>query len=350
MKKKVLSIMVCTMLTISMLAGCGSKTTTTTETATETETTTESTTDSAAATDEAKQTSEKQIIGYATSAVNSDFMQSLADAVKEKAAQEGYECQVASADGDANTQIEQIENFITMGVSVIVILPVNPDGLTDVCKKAEEAGVKTVAFTQQIEGATTFVGAASEQEIGQSVAQLGNDWANATFPDAKDKEIKVAVFGYSGTPDSADRSNALKEAAESNPKYDVIYIEPEDNSQGSGQKAAENMFTSNPDIQLVLCYNTAYSLGVNEYVMSTKVVQDLSKFATFGSDNSEQAVAAVESSISDKAVLRGFVSLGDLTSITNDVWTPIKVVLDGGTLDPEYRGELSLITTENVNQ
>jgi len=279
-------------------------------------------------------------IAFSISYTGNDFMQGLANYFEEFYTGKGYKVEVASADGDATTQISQIENFTTMGADLIVVMGVDPTGLTDVCSRARSAGTKIVSFTTQIEGGEdTYVGSASEEEIGAAIAQLGSDWIDATFPDAADGEIQTVVFGYSGTPEAAKRSEGMK-AIESNKKVTMTYMEPENNTLDAAQAAAENLFQTNPDVNLILCYNSGMSNGVSAYVMTPgSAVADISKFATFGSDVSAEVMANIEASKNNESVVRGCISLGDYADMFADLDVPVQKLLSGEAVEPAYYGE-----------
>jgi ABC-type sugar transport system substrate-binding protein len=336
MKNKILSVILCLTMVVSMAAGCSSK-----DTTKETEAT--------SATTEVSTGVKKELVGFAISYTGNDFMQGLANMVKEKFEAEGYECQVASADGDATTQIEQIENFVTMGAKMVLVMAVDPTGLQDVGKKAMESGTEIVAFTTKIEGGeTTYVGSASEKEIGTAIATLGSDWVNKTFADAKDGSIETVIFGYSGTPEAADRSKGIQEEISKNTKCKVTYMEPESNTLDAAQQAAENLFQTNPDTKLILCYNSGMSNGVNAYIMSSGLsVEDK---ATFGSDISGEVMANIGASKTNASIVRGAVSLGDYDAMWKDLWVPCQLILTGqkDKVEAEYLGETQLITADSL--
>lgn len=337
MKKKVLSMLLCLAMVAGLAVGCSNK-----------EVKDEGS--DKKATSETKD-GEKELVGFAISYTGNDFMQGLADNIKAKFEAEGYECQVASADGDATTQIEQIENFITMGAKVVLVMAVDPTGLQDVGKKAIDAGTQIVSFTTQIEGGeTTYVGSADEKEIGESIAKLGSDWVDKTFVDAAAGSVETVIFGYSGTPEAAERSEGIKKIEE-NKKVKVTYMEPESNTLDAAQQAAENLFQTNSDTKLILCYNSGMSNGVNAYVMSGgSAVSDKAKFATFGSDVSEEVMANIAASKEDGSVVRGAVSLGNYETIWNDMWVPMQLILEDrlDEVKPEYLGSVELITADDL--
>lgn len=60
---------------------------------------------------------------------------------------------VQSANGNAQTQISQIENMITRGVDVLVIIPTNGEVLSNVIKEAKIDGIKVLAYDRLISNA-----------------------------------------------------------------------------------------------------------------------------------------------------------------------------------------------------
>jgi len=65
----------------------------------------------------------------------------------------GAEVNVQNANGDLNEQIEQIEYFIRKQVDVIVVVALDCDKLTEVVKKAKDAGIKTMCYDRLVQNA-----------------------------------------------------------------------------------------------------------------------------------------------------------------------------------------------------
>ena len=62
-------------------------------------------------------------VGYAVPDTTNPFISWLSTSVKELAAADGIEVQIADAAGNASTQISQVENFIAMKVKVLILTP-----------------------------------------------------------------------------------------------------------------------------------------------------------------------------------------------------------------------------------
>jgi len=65
----------------------------------------------------------------------------------------GAKVYVQSANGNEQTQISQIENMISRGVDVLVIIPTNGEVLSNVIKEAKRDGIKVLAYDRLISNA-----------------------------------------------------------------------------------------------------------------------------------------------------------------------------------------------------
>lgn len=65
----------------------------------------------------------------------------------------GAKIYVQSANGNEQTQISQIENMISRGVDVLVIIPTNGEVLSNVIKEAKRDGIKVLAYDRLISNA-----------------------------------------------------------------------------------------------------------------------------------------------------------------------------------------------------
>ncbi len=65
----------------------------------------------------------------------------------------GADVNVQNANGDLEEQKKQIEYFIKKDMDVIVIICIDSDGLSDVVKKAKNAGIKVIAYDRLINDA-----------------------------------------------------------------------------------------------------------------------------------------------------------------------------------------------------
>ena len=99
-------------------------------------------------------------IGYSLKTVQEERWQRELDGCIAAADELGAELVYQVANGDAQTQISQIENLITQGVDVIMVTAVDSGALTSVLDEAKEDGIKILVYDQQLQNsyADVFVG------------------------------------------------------------------------------------------------------------------------------------------------------------------------------------------------
>lgn len=247
-------------------------------------------------------------VGYVLPTTNNPFLALLAEGVEKSFTDAGWEVTIGVADGDSSKQIEQIENMVTMNTDVLIVMAVDPTALSDTLASAKEAGVKIIDFTTATGQGDVFMGS-DEGLIGSTVAQMASDWIDQVYADAT--EVQVVVMEFNGTPESVERSEGLQDIA-NNAKVNVVATVEVNNTRPDAQAAMENLMITNPEVDVVLTYNTGMALGVNDYAMSeSSTIADLSKFAVFGSDNDPEVLAAITSSATNESVLRGATQLGE---------------------------------------
>lgn len=96
------------------------------------------------------------------------------DAFESKAKELGAEVTVQNANGDKQTQVDQIKYLIKKGIDTIVIIPIDCtyNGLKDVIVKARKEGVKVISYDRLIEDVETDLYMSFDNsEVGRLMAQ-----------------------------------------------------------------------------------------------------------------------------------------------------------------------------------
>lgn len=150
MKKKVVACLMATMMVFG-LAGCGSSSEpAATDGAAETEAPTE---ESAPAEEAAGGETSGLKIGLAVQTLSNQVWAQQAERIQQDAKEDGNEVTVVDCKENANTQIDQLENFVSSGVDVIIVNPVDPAAIEEVCKEAREAGVLVMSWDEEMTNA-----------------------------------------------------------------------------------------------------------------------------------------------------------------------------------------------------
>lgn len=251
-------------------------------------------------------------IGLCATDTTNPFIGWLTGAVKEQGEAEGLKVQIADAGGSAMRQLEQMENFIAMGVKAIGVWPVDPNNMQDVIRKAQENGVKVLVGGTDT-GIYDVMMNMNQYNCGEQIAEMGIEWLLKTFsedgtPEKLSVKPKVIVIKQTSTIDSTNRSNGIIDKITAWGYADVVVAQGEAMTSAEARTVIENMWQQNSDAQLVLTYNADSALGVNEFLMGLAGL-DYSKLAIFSGDNSDPIMEIINMSPSNQSVFRGTMAI-----------------------------------------
>lgn len=160
-----------------------------------------------------------------------------------------------SSNYDLNTQVGQIENFISNKTDIILVNAVDPKAIAPVLKKAHDAGIVVVAFDVAAQGADATV-------MSDNIA------AGTTSCDYIAKHIggKGNVVIINGPPVSSviDRVAGCKKVFAANPGIKVV--SDNQNAKGSrdgGLEVMANLLTANPKLDAVFAINDPTAIGAD---------------------------------------------------------------------------------------
>lgn len=180
----------------------------------------------------------------------------------------GAEVNVQNANGDVEEQKKQIDYFIQKGMDVIVIICIDSDSLQDSVKKAQDAGIKIIAYDRLI------VDADVDLYISFDNAMVGTMMAEALIDEGL-AGGKVVMLGGSPTDNNVPIvEGAFREVMEEN----QVTILASTHAEGWKAEKASNYIYENP---LVIANTDAIMCGNDD--LATQVVRALSEKRKAGS-------------------------------------------------------------------
>jgi ribose transport system substrate-binding protein len=247
-----------------------------------------------------------------------------------------FEVIFADAAQDNSKQIADIENFIQMGVDLIITSPNEDKPLTNVVKRAFEAGIPVILLDRRIEGDTytQFIGADNVligRECGKYVAEV-------LLPEGgKVCEIK----GLEGTSAGVDRDTGFREGIAENTKIEII---AENNADWLREKAitvAEEMLQVNDEIDLFYCLNDPMAEGAFIAAKNAGREKDILFVGIDGLPTPDGGI---------KSVLDGRLSLSMVypTGGKEAIESAYALLVEGKTLEKEVTLGTQAITPENA--
>lgn len=167
-----------------------------------------------------------------------------------------FEIIFADAAQDNSKQIADIENFVQMGVDLIITSPNEATPLTNAVSAAYDAGIPVILLDRKIDGDkyTQFIGA-DNVDMGRIA---GEYVADTLLPDGgKVCEIK----GLEGTSGGIDRDNGFREGIKKNDKIEIVAVNNADWLREKAITVAEEMLQTNDEIDLFLALNDPMAEG-----------------------------------------------------------------------------------------
>jgi ribose transport system substrate-binding protein len=287
----------------------------------------------------------KPILAVSLPALDNPLMLAFQDAFKGTFGDK-FDVQVSSADGNANTQATQIENYTAMKPAFLFVMAVEPTSIVPKLEAARQAGVKVLfaGGDPGSENAYDSVMKMNQFLSGEYAALMAKQWVDATYPEAADGSIETAIFESTLNPEAVDRSAGLKMISEPylknakgeyidatgnvvsdankvanpaySPKVKVVQTVQAEMFQ-AGQTAMQNILTTNPNVKLVIAYAGDGGMGASQAIMDeyakgtgVSVIDDLSKVGVFSVGMIGAEGPAVLDSSTGKGVFRGTIRFG----------------------------------------
>ena len=228
-------------------------------------------------------------IGLALSTLNNPFFVSLRDGAQKAADQAGVQLVVADGANDSARQADEIANFITQQLSVMLVNPTDSDAVIPSVQKANDAKIPVIALDRASNGGALASFIASNNVVaGRDAAQL--------LLEAVPHGAKVAMLvGVPGASAARDRGQGFTDALADktmNSKGATLVTQQVANfDRGQALNVMQNILTANPDIAGVFCQNDEMALGA---VQAIKARSLSDKVAIVGIDGSPDAITAIK--------------------------------------------------------
>ena len=343
MKKRILSVVLCTAMLATLLAGCGSKAeepaaaeASGTEEQAEEPAPAETEEPAADAGAEAG-AKDKYVIGMSQCNLGEPWRVAMNDQIAAAAeAHPEFEIIYADAAQDNSKQIADIENFVQMGVDLIITSPNEATPLTNAVTAAYEAGIPVILLDRKIDGDgyTQFIGA-DNVAIGK---QVGEYVANTLLPDGgKVCEIK----GLEGTSGGIDRDNGFREGIKANPKVEIVAANNADWLREKAITVAEEMLQTNTEIDLFYCLNDPMAEGAYIAAKNAGREQDIIFIGVDGLPTPDGGI---------RSVMEGRLSLSMVypTGGAEAIESAYQLLVEGKELEKEITLESEIITPETA--
>lgn len=218
-------------------------------------------------------------------------------ATEEAKRYEDIDLRVAEATNDPSLQISQIETFINEKVDAIVLLPTDGAALTEVARRATDAGIIVVnvdrEFSDPAAARTTILG--DNYGMGRSAGTYACELIEEQ--DISDPVI-AEIAGTDSLPLTQDRTDGFDDALETcDQKVDRRVAA--DFTVESGEAQASNLLQAAPKIDIVWNHDDDQGVGVKQAFDNA----GRDEFAFIGGAGSANAMRWIEAGEMEATVL-----------------------------------------------
>lgn len=310
MKRKLLLILVCVALLATMIAGCG------------------------------KAPSQKPLkVGMTVQSISNPIWAGITAETQKAVRERGGELTYVACDSNITTQIQQVENFISNKVDVIVCHPADPQGIENVLKQAREAGIKVISWDDNLENCDLAY-VIDNYELGRMIGEQAAKWINEKL----NGECEVAILDWPQLPILLERGNGIVDAIKELAPNAKIVAQTAAIDAAGGQSKMETIFQAHPNVKVVACIGGGGAVGANEAAKAAnKITPD---FGIFAADATEQELAAIKNNEGNRASI---MITGGPVTMGKEMADLIYKVASGEKMDKLFYRNIFPITAENVD-
>ncbi|WP_136066931.1 substrate-binding domain-containing protein [Modicisalibacter radicis] len=212
------------------------------------------------------------------------FYIQLAEAMQQEAASSDVSLDVSVANQDLSKQLADVEDFIVRGIDVLIISPVDSQGVLPAIMKAQQAGIKVITVDVPAKGVevTSHIGT-DNFTGGQRAAELMGEELGG--------KGQVAIIDYPTVQSVVSRIEGFKDGLEAYPDIEIV-AQQTGITRAEALAVSQNMLQANPDIDGIFGFGDDAALAASVAVQAANL-QDQVK--VIGFDGMQEAREAVDS-------------------------------------------------------
>jgi ribose transport system substrate-binding protein len=273
-------------------------------------------------------------IGLAVPNQQSPFFVAIREWAEAEAEAEDVEIVFADAKNDADTQVSQVQDFITQGVDAIIYIPAGATAATVPVREAKAAGIPVVTVDRNPDGAPgdTFIATdsvAAAKELGEWVVEKTGGEGNLGI-----------IQGQLGTTPEEARDEGFTEGIAGSNIVEITRQASDAWAQEEGYDIATDMLQANPEINIIFGRADGLALGAAQAARNAGIDDIL----VVGFDGDPSGLTAVADGTLAATVTQQTTLMGKLA-----VQSALKLIA-GEDVDAEQLQAGMLTTADNVQE
>lgn len=242
----------------------------------------------------------------------SDLMIMMDRGMKEQFEAQGFNYVSSSFDADTTKLIEQLENYTTMGVSLIMTM-IFDNAMADIAADIMDAGIYLVLWSFAPQFPVSMAMFSDEYTLGGLAADMASYWVGQQYPDAGEGEVHMAMLTSEMNQTYITRFNGVRDGVAEDSRIALVFEDADEfMTIDTGYNFAQSAMTYDSGIRLFISMTASQSMGINNYVVGQGYSSEqLKEFAAFGTDNDSSSREMIDQAkAGGDSILRGLVSSG----------------------------------------
>lgn len=280
----------------------------------------------------ANQKERSRLIGASYMTMNNEFYEILNEQISHRVEAEGDRLILRNPALSVSRQVEQIGKMLDEGISVLILTPVDSDGLTDILKKARQQGVKIIVVDSNV----------SDEQLVDCTIVSDNYRAGCLLGDylLQNKEnSKVVILTHEAATSGRERVQGFLDTIGGHEGIEVVEKVPCEGQLEIAMPQMEKLIEQGKEFDSVFCLNDPSSLGAAA-ALETKGLLD--KVDVYGIDASPDAKQLIYEGKMRASVAQFPSRIGE------EAANAIYDLLDGKEVKSYISVPVELVTKENV--
>lgn len=172
----------------------------------------------------------------------------------------GVEFSIVSSDNEISKESDNVATFLAQQVDALVISPLATDASVAAVESAtNDSGIPVVTWNTTVDTDVTSHIGVVPSELGGNTGEYAVEYIKENFPDG----CKLAIIGDSNYEIGIERCDGFKAAIQELIDDGTVEIVNEQDAelQEEGLDITEQILTANPDVQMIWCWNQTSLLG-----------------------------------------------------------------------------------------
>lgn len=285
-------------------------------------------------------------VGVCLSSFHAGFMTAVNQAVTDKGKELGITVNVSNANGDASVQADNMQNYITQGVSAIVINPIDSNGIIPSIQQANSKGIPVFIIDTDAAGGEIINRNATDNiKAGKTAADY-----IAEKLKGKNSEYKGTVVNLAGKISQAsgyERDKGFMDEIAKYPDIKVVFRQDCDFDQEKSLNAMMNALQANDTVDAVFAANDNTALG------AVKAIEQANRFYSQGDpkhiyvvgiDGNPEGIQAIRDGRIDATI-----SQNPITMSNDTIQMIYDYIKNGKTPELNTESPQMLITKDNID-